>query len=112
MKRMADFIKVTDPRGICVICSEGQWVQHISEGHPDIKKDVVEETVQKPEAIYPDNKHEDREVYIKSSDDYENEQTRVVVAIGGGYGNIVTAYNERKGKSPDGKAVYISNDKI
>ena len=113
---MSDIIKGTDPRGIKINCSHKHFEEHIIEcsGHTIMRENVdsVKRTIENPDRIFQDKDHHDRDIYFKADKDATyycyGQQTKVVVAIGGGYGEIVTTYNVKQSKYPGtiGEAKY------
>lgn len=54
--------KVTDPRGKVVVCNEGAMC-HIIEGHPEVKKETVKETIVDPDYIRKSKHNESTHLY-------------------------------------------------
>lgn len=122
---MSDFIEAKDPRGVKVYCSKPQWENHIiadPTGHPIMKDniDAIIETIESPDYIFESHDStpplDYREVYSKEvpSATYYSKRlpyTKVVVAVIGGSGEMITAY---PAKNPTGgtkgDAIFVKND--
>ncbi|MGI5824604.1 MAG: hypothetical protein ACOX7J_03440 [Bacillota bacterium] len=109
----------TDPRGLGIRCSKEQWENHIIQNHSimDGKEGIVKKTVSKPDYIYEDknNPHE-RNVYVKNDDEKtypaDNMCTKVVVAVGGGYGDVITTYPAKSNRNNyEGELLYEKSGK-
>lgn len=104
---MSNILEAKDPRGIKIYCTKSQWVQHIvsSTGHPIMEDnlDAILETICHPDYIYESHDSEPpldgRDVYIKEikSASYHSftPYTKVVAVVGGGSGEVVTAFNAK-----------------
>ena len=121
---MSDILKVKDPRGVSVYCSENQWERHIINeltGQP-IMKDNVEaiiDTIRSPDNIYESHDSDPpldyREIYSKETKcaTYYGyaPHTKVVLSVVGGGGEVVTAYPSKNPiAGTKGEAIYIANN--
>ena len=121
---MSDFIEAIDPRGVKIYCTLSQWENHIvadPTGHPIMRDNVqaIIETLKSPDYIYESHDSDPpldyREVFskeVESATYYSMvPYTKVVVAVVGGSGEVITAY---PAKNPTGgtkgKAIYESDE--
>lgn len=112
-------------RGLKYYCSEKQWKEHVVNeitGHPIMKNNIpaIIETVKSPDYVYeshdstPDNYREVYSKKVESATYYNNKRpfTKVVVAIAGGSGEIITTF---PAKDPEqgtkGEAIYDATSK-
>lgn len=116
-------IETKDPRGIKIYCTQSQWDNHIiaESGHTMMQENIpaIIETLQNPDYIYESHDSKPsldyREVFSKRvpSATYYSKipYTKVVVAIIGGSGEVITAY---PAKNPTGgtkgEAIYNANN--
>ena len=100
---MPNIIKITDPRGKTVVCSEDTWNRHIVKHHPEMKNrmgDVVN-AISDPDFICEDINDEDTDIYIafitlKTTNDL---YLRVIVKFDRNFGRVLSAFPAANGKT-------------
>lgn len=99
---MSDIFEVKDKRGIKIYCTQDQWNNHIICGHTIMQENLhaVVETLLDPDYIYESHDSNPpldyREVFSKQvpgATYYPKvPYTKVIVSVGGGGGEVITAY--------------------
>ncbi len=96
-----------DPFGRNVVATLGHWENHIEDGHPEVDEHfaAAQLTVEAPEIVTADAKHQNRENYYRRGvlpSPYDRLYLKVCVAYGPGsvlgtflIGQVVTAYPAR-----------------
>lgn len=118
---MSNIFTVTDRRGIKIFCTQEQWNNHILCGHTMMRNNLpaIIETLKAPDYIYESHDSEPpldyREILVKetpSATYFPNiPYTKVIVSMGGGWGEVITAFPAKNPKGgAKGEAIYSADD--
>ena len=96
----------TDRWGRTIQCSKLQWTVHVCANRPHMQDwgELARQTIEDPDAVLSDARHQDRECYYRAGmlpDHFQKFYLKVVVRFEGQSGQVVTAFVTDRYKSEE-----------
>lgn len=101
--------KTKDPEGREVSLQKDVWENHICSGHPEVRQDSVQKTIENPNIISESEKHISSYVYSNNSITKSQLYVNVIVRFtdkGRKKGDVRTSYVSSK--LPKGKPIWVN----